>query len=115
MSIDTLRARIISEMEAIIHTAMGRHYVPPAAQDWNLPPDAEGETYHPAKALAEALANAIMPEIDAAVAGTIPGSGQNGLPLLRFNVPHGDNVVIVQQSTDGGTTWIDTGAQLFAP
>jgi hypothetical protein len=45
----------------------------------------------------------------------IIGSGANGLPLLRFGVSGGDNIVRIQTSTDSGVTWIDTDTVIFAP
>jgi hypothetical protein len=63
------------------------------------------------------LANAVNQlEIALNIAlGVIPGSGRNGFPLLRLGVSGSDNIVRIQTSSDGGTTWIDTDSVVYMP
>jgi hypothetical protein len=65
MSAATLRARIIDELRLVQPGAVSRRYVPPTGQGWVLTDDTDPAFSHN-KALAESLANAIIPEIASA-------------------------------------------------
>ena len=61
MSASTLRDRIIAEFALVNHTQTARKFYPAIGQDWKSP--ADPNAYHPQRAIAECLGNAIIPEI----------------------------------------------------
>ena len=67
MSLASLRDAIISQFALVNHTQTSRKFIPPAvtppalSQDWQSP--ADPNAYHPQRAMAECIANAVEPEI----------------------------------------------------
>ena len=92
MSLTSLRDAIISQFALVNHTQTSRKFIPPAvtppalSQDWQSP--ADPNAYHPQRAMAECIANAVEPEITNRVDLNVkqrfdPTAEPSGRPLGR--------------------------------